>query len=105
MSSDVKLSTHTSLTRQQATALYESSFWESLAYVERARFQLSEDRLCMPFDVFLDAVERSLGRAVTVGEFLDSKSLLSEITGERRPLGIDELLELVPEKKRVLLAA
>ena len=105
MSYDVKFSTHTSLTRKQATALYDSSFWESLACVERARFQLSEERLCMPFDVFVDAVQRSLGRTVTVGEFLNTKALLSEITGEHEPLEIDELLELVPEDKRVLLAA
>lgn len=101
----MKTFTHTSLTRKQATALYESSFWENLAYVERARFQLSEDRLCMPFDVFVDAVQRTLGRPVTVAEFLNSKALLTEITGERKPLDIDELLALVPEDKRILLAA
>lgn len=93
------------LTRNQATALYDSSFWENLAYVERARFQLSEERLCMPFDVFVEAVERSLGRAVTVGELLDSLALLSELTGERQPLDIDELLALLPDDKRILLAA
>ena len=97
--------THTSLTRRQATALYESSFWMGLAYVERARFQLSEDRLCMPFEVFVEAVERALGRTVTVGEFLDSKALLSEMTGEHRRLDIDELIDLLPEDKRILLAA
>ena len=99
------LATHTSLTRGQAAALYESSFWEGLAYVERARFQLSEDRLCMPFDVFVEAVERSLGRTVTVREYLSSVQLLCEITGERRRLEIDELIDLVPEKMRILLAA
>lgn len=96
---------HSALTRNQAAALYESTFWESLAYVERARFQLSEDRLCMPFDVFVEAVERSLGRTVTVGEFLNSTALLAEISGERRPLEIDELLALLPEENRILLAA
>jgi len=96
---------HTALTRKQATALYESSFWKSLAYVERARFQLSEERLCMPFEVFVEAVERSLGRTVTVGEILNSTALLSAISGEPRPLEIDELVALLPEDKRVLLVA
>lgn len=96
---------HASLTREQALALYDSSFWESLAYVERARFQLSEERLCMPFDVFIEAVERALGRSVRVGEILDSRKLLVELTGERQPLEVDELLSLLPADKRILLAA
>lgn len=96
---------HAPLTREQALALYDSSFWESLAYVERARFQLSEERLCMPFDVFIEAVERSLGRPVRVGEILNSRKLLVELTGERQPLDADELLSMLPADKRILLAA
>lgn len=93
------------LTREQAIALYDTRFWESLAYVERARFQLSEERLCMPFDVFVEAVERALGRPVKVGEFLASRRLLAELTGERRSLDVEEWLSMLPEDKRVLLAA
>ena len=96
---------HDSLTREQAVALYESGFWESLAYVERARFQLSVKRLCMPFDVFVEAVERALGRPATVGEFLASNRLLAELTGERQPPDVEELLSMLPEDTRILLAA
>ncbi len=96
---------HAPLTREQALALYDSRFWESLAYVERARFQLSEERLCMPFEVFIEAVERALGRSVRVGELIDSRGLLAELTGEQQPLDVDELLSLVPAEKRMLLAA
>lgn len=98
-------SMHKLLTREQAVALYDTSFWESLAYVERARFQLSEKRLCMPFDIFVEAVERALGRPVKVGEFLASSRLLAELTGERQPPNLDELLSMLPEDKRILLAA
>lgn len=96
---------HVPLTQEQALALYDTSFWESLAYVERARFQLSEERLCMPFDVFVEAVERAIGRQVTVGEFVWSQRLLAELSGEQHPLDVDELLSLLPEEKRILLAA
>lgn len=96
---------HVPLTREQALALYDTGFWESLAYVERARFQLSEERLCMPFDIFVEAVERALGRPVLVGEFLEPKRLLAELSGERQALDVDELLSLLPERKRILLAA
>lgn len=93
------------LTREQAIALYDTGFWESLAYAERARFQLAERRLCMPFDVFVEAVERALGRPVTVGEYLSSQRLLAELTGEQRTPDMAELLDMLPEEKRVLLAA
>ena len=96
---------HGLLTREQAIALYDSGFWEGLAYVERARFQLSEERLCMPFEVFVEAVERALGRRVRVGELLESHRLLTELSGERQPLDVDELMSLLPENKRILLAA
>lgn len=96
---------HAPLTREQAIALYDTGFWESLAYVERAHFQLSEERLCMPFDVFIEAVERALGRPIRVGELLDSRGLLAELTGAQRPMGVDELLSRLPADKRVLLAA
>ena len=96
---------HDSLTREQAVALYDTCFWENLAYVERARFQLSEKRLCMPFDVFVEAVERALGRPVKVGEFLASNRLLAELTGERQPPDVGELISMLPEDTRILLAA
>lgn len=92
------------ITREQAVALYDSAFWEGLAYVERARFQLSEPRLCMPFDVFVEAVERALGRTVTVREFLSARRLLAELSGEE-PLDVGALMDMLPEEKRVLLAA
>ena len=99
------MSMHGPLTREQALALYDTSFWENLAYVECARFQLSEERLCMPFDVFLEAVERALGRRVSVGEIIESRRLLSELSGDRRPMDVDELLSMLPADKRILMAA
>ena len=46
----------------------------------------------------------TLGRPITVGEFLRSGGLLAELTGEEQPLDMDELLSMVPEERRLLLA-
>jgi len=46
------------LTKEQAIALAKTEFWVDLSYEERAMFQLFEKRLCMPFDVFHEAIER-----------------------------------------------
>lgn len=58
------------LTEEQATKLYESNFWMKINFRERVLFQLLEDRLCMPFYIFHEAVERSLGRSVWTHQFL-----------------------------------
>ncbi|GMO25248.1 MAG: hypothetical protein Pg6A_12560 [Termitinemataceae bacterium] len=57
------------LTREQAVALYESRFWETMSYEERAKFQILQERLCMPFGVFHGAISKYLGRPVYTHEF------------------------------------
>src|SRR5262249_19115264 len=56
------------MTPEEALALYESKFWETMPYADRAKSQLFEDRLCMPFDVYHEAVEKTLGRPVLTHE-------------------------------------
>lgn len=92
-----------SLTKEQAIRLSESKFWESLNYKERAEFQLQEPVLCMPFGVFHEATEKALGRPVWTHEFVDPASLLKELRGEKPPRTMQEILDLIPAEKRVVL--
>lgn len=55
--------------KAEATRLFNSKFWEAMTYRERAEFQLGTALLCMPFSVFHEAVEKSLGRPVYTHEF------------------------------------
>jgi hypothetical protein len=57
------------LTKAKALELFESNWWEFASHREIAQFQLHEDRLCRPFDVFHEAVEKTLGRPVFTHEF------------------------------------
>lgn len=93
------------LTRDQAVALYDSRFWRYLNLEERACFQLSEDRLCMPFPVFHHAVEVCLQRKVAAGEYLWPKRLLREIAPGATPPSKERILELVPQQRRPLIVA
>lgn len=52
------------MTKEQVIKLAESEFWKDVTYEQIAKFQLFEDLLCMPFDVFHEAVEKTLGRPV-----------------------------------------
>lgn len=96
---------HQRLTRVQAIALYDSEFWRFLNAEERACFQLTEERLCMPFPVFHEAVEICLERPVAPGEYLWPARLLSEIKSDAPALRIEHILEILPPGERPLLAA
>lgn len=58
----------------------------------------------MPFEVFHEAVEECLGRPVFTHEFgLDREGLQSELLGEQPVPTAEELFELIPADKLVLL--
>lgn len=93
------------MTKEQAIALSNSKFWESMTAREIATFQLFEDRLCIPFDVFHAAVEKTLKRPVFTHEFgLAMDSLRAELLGKRPAPSLDEIIALIPADKRVIVA-
>jgi len=92
------------MTKEQAVALADSKFWEDMSYRERATFQLFEERLCMPFDIFHEAVEKTLGRPVWTHEFASSKQLQAELIGEKAAPSFEEIINLIPKEKRILVA-
>lgn len=93
----------TKLTKEDAVALHDSGFWEAMTYRDRALFQLSENLLCMPFSVFHEAVEKSLGRSVFTHEFAHMGALLKELLGEKPAPSFEEILALIPPEKLVII--
>lgn len=93
------------MTKEEAIKLAESKFWEKLSLEERAEFQLQEERMCMPFSILHEAVEKSMGRPVFTHEFMDPKSLLEELRGNRPPRTMDDILALIPAEKTVIIIA
>ena len=83
---------------EEAVALYDSEFWKDMTYRERATFQLFEERLCMPFDVFHEAIEKTLGRPVFTHEFAFD-GIKKEFLGEKPAPTFEEIIGLIPEKK------
>jgi hypothetical protein len=92
------------MTEEKAIELYDSKFWEKMDYRQRADFQLFEKRLCMPFDVFQEAMEKTLGRPVFTHEFgLNLEGLKKELRGEAGPPSMEEIINMIPEEKRIIL--
>ncbi len=92
------------LSEEEAKALYDSQFWVELSLRDRAEFQLNTRRLCMPFDVFHEAVESALGRPVWTHEFAQER-LRAEFYGEEEAPSLEDIINLIPADKRLLIAA
>jgi hypothetical protein len=92
------------ITKENAIKLYESKFWEGMSFFERAKFQLLTDLLCMPFDIFHEAIEKALKRPVYTHEFgLNYGGLVRELLEGTPPPTLEEILNLIPVDKRVVV--
>ena len=93
------------LTKDQAIQFFDTKSWEALSFEERAKFQISQERLCMPFGVFHEAVEKTINRPIFTHEFgLNYDGLRNELNGGNAPT-LEEIVNLIPEDKRGLVIA
>ena len=91
------------LTKEQAIKIAESKVWENWTHEQIVRFQLFQNRLCMPFDKFHEAVEKVLGRPVYTHEFAFPDSMIQEYLGTKPAPTLDEIINLIPEEKRLII--
>lgn len=95
-----------SLTKEQAIALYDSGWWKGKSAREIVTLQLFEPLLCVPFNVFHSAVEECLRRPVFTHEFgLNWDGLKKEFLGEQPAPTFQQIIDLIPEAKRILVVA
>lgn len=93
------------LTKEQAIELAESGAWKDMNLRQRAEFQMLQNRLCMPFDVFHEAVEKTLGRPVYTHEFgLNRDGLIAELFEDKEPPTLQEIIEMIPAEKRIIIS-
>lgn len=92
------------LTKEQAIAFYESRAWEGWTAEQKTGFQLFQNRLCMPFTVFHEAIEETLGRPVFTHEFgLNKEGLENEYLGLAPTPTIEQVIDLIPSEKCILI--
>ena len=91
------------LTGKQAIAFDKSKVWEDWTDEQIVRLQLFQDVLCVPFDKFKEALSSVLGRPVYTHEFTSSESLVKEYLGENTPPTFEEIVNMIPEDKRILI--
>lgn len=93
------------LTEEQALKIYNSGAWKTWSDEQIVRLQLYQDRLCVDFDRFHEAVEKVLGRSVWTHEFAFPQSLQDEYEQKEPAPTFKEILELLPPEKIILVIA
>jgi hypothetical protein len=92
------------LDKDQAIAFCESRAWEQMDYAFRAKFQMTQPLLCMPFNVFHEALEKTLGRPVWTHELgLNPEGLKQELFQGAPAPSLQDIINLIPENKRVVI--
>lgn len=92
------------ITKEIAIKLANSKFWEEMSHEQIAKFQMFEPLLCMPFGIFHEAMEKTLGRPVYTHEFgLNADGLKKELMGESPTPSLEEIINLIPKEKLVIL--
>jgi len=94
------------LTEKEAIKFDERKAWEDLPDKELVGFQLFQKKLCMPFSVFHEAIEKVLDRPVYTHEFgLNYDGLVAEYLGKAPKPSLEEIINLIPEEKRIVIVA
>ena len=91
------------LTEKQAIKLAESKELENWTDEQIVRFQLFQDRLCLDFGRFQLAMEKVLKRPIWTHEFGFRESLIKEYLGAKEPPTFEEIMDLIPEEKRIII--
>ena len=92
------------LSKQKAIEFHDSKIWEDWTYEQIAKFQLWQDRPCVPFNVFHEALEKSLVRPVGTHELGSNYEEIKKefLHGQPAPT-MKEIMELIPKDKRILI--
>lgn len=92
------------LTEKQAIAFAELGEWKNWTSEQIVRFQLFQDLLCVDFSAFHKAMEDVLGRPVFTHEFGSQGGLKEEYLGTKPAPTMDEIINLIPAEKRMILS-
>ena len=92
-----------SIGSDSAIKMSETKWWEKASPEEIVSHQLFVAELCMPFDEFHKAVEIVLDRPVWTHEFAFADKLASEYLGKKQPPTMEEIVNLIPDCKRIII--
>ena len=90
------------LTQKEAVSVYDSGVWKNWSNEEIVKFQLFQDRLCVDFSRFQEAMQNVLGRPVFTHEFGFRDDLIKEYLGIKEAPTFEEIINLIPKDKLII---
>ena len=90
-------------TEEEATWFAEGGKWKEMSAKEIVDLQLYQDRLCVPFNTLHKSIEEVLGRSVYTHEFGFVKNLRKEYEGKCGKPSFEDIVNLIPNKNRIIL--
>ena len=90
-------------TKEQAVKIYKSGIWKDMTFKQLVDLQLFQNLLCIPFDKFHEAMEKVLNRSVWTHEFAFFEDLEKEYLGKKEKPTFEEIINLIPKEKRIIL--
>jgi hypothetical protein len=95
-----------SLGQEQAIKLAETEteWWKTKTHREIAEFQMQTTELVWPFDIFHEAMEKTLQRPIFTHELgLNFNGLWNELFNGKEPPTFQEIIDLIPKDKQVII--
>lgn len=91
------------MTKDEAIAFSKSGRWKDLTDDQLFRLQMSQEKLCVPFSEFHRAAEAALNRPIFTHEFAYPDRLWEEYHGLRDKATLDDILDLLPADKTIVV--
>ena len=93
------------LTQDEAIALAASGEWKDWTDEQIVAFQFYQEKLCMDFSRFHEAMEKVMGRPVWTHEFAFRDRLQAELEGKLPAPTMEDILALIPPEKLIAVLA
>lgn len=90
-------------TKEEAIEFYNGGEWKSWTHEQIVRMQLFNQFLAVPFGRFHEAIEAVLGRPVYTHEFANQENIIKEYLGAKDAPTLEEIIDLIPAEKRILI--
>lgn len=91
------------LNKEESLKFFESDIWKNWTPKQIVELQLFQKRVCVPWGLFRESIEKVLERPVYTHEFAFAENLKKEFIGEKKAPTLEEIINLIPEKKRIII--
>jgi len=80
-------------TKEQANKFYNEKCYEGMTHKEIAQFQINQNLLCIPFTVFHEAIEKTIGRSMSIKEFsINFDNIKANIMNGNKPTSLTYII-------------